>query len=241
MATILLTRPEAQSGALAETLRARGWTPLLAPMLTFEALDPPPGFHALVENSAALAFTSANGVRAFAANSPRRDLPVFTVGDATEAAAREAGFSETRSAAGDAEALAGLIAGAGVTGAVLHIRGRRGGDDLSARLTAAGIGADEAVLYAMRAAEALPAPAASALAADRVDAAAFYSPRTARVFATLAQMAGLAPLSALRGVAISPAAAQPLADLGLREVVIADRPDGEAMLGAIGQPDRATS
>ena len=42
---------------------------------------------------AALAFTSINGVSAFAELSDRRDLPTFCVGDATADAARELGVS----------------------------------------------------------------------------------------------------------------------------------------------------
>jgi len=59
---------------------------------------------------AALAFTSRNGVAAFAALSDDRSLPVFTVGDATAEAARTAGFAAVRSAAGALEDLARLLA-----------------------------------------------------------------------------------------------------------------------------------
>jgi len=237
VAVILLTRPQAQSEALAEPLRALGWTPLIAPMLTLEILPPPPGFEAMVETAGALAFTSANGVRAFEAASPRRESPVYAVGDATETAARETGFSATRSAAGDADALSRLIVSDPPDGPILHIRGEHGRGDLAARLNAVGIAATEAVLYAMRPADALPEEAAQALAAGRVQAASFYSPRTAHIFAALAKKANLAPLSAMRAVAISAAAAAPLESLGLRRISIADRPDGVAMLSAIGAPE----
>jgi uroporphyrinogen-III synthase len=54
----------------------------------------------------ALAFTSANAVRAFAGLEARRDLPVFAVGGATAEAARAAGFGAVEDAAGDVQALA---------------------------------------------------------------------------------------------------------------------------------------
>jgi len=235
--TILLTRPEAQSDALAETLRARGWTPLVAPMLTFETLTPPPGFDAQVKSAAALAFTSANGVRAFAAASDHRDAPVFAVGDATRAAAREAGFADVRSAAGDAAALERLIIEARPAGPILHVRGEDARGDLAERLSAAGLSAGEAALYRMRAADALPEAVRAALAAGAVSAAAFFSPRTASAFAELTLAAGLTPLPHLRAIAISAAAAAGLAPLGLGRVIVAERPDGPAMLDAIGAPD----
>ena len=55
---------------------------------------------------AALAFTSVNGVAAFAALTPRRDRPVFAVGDATAQAAHDAGFADVLSASGDLRDLA---------------------------------------------------------------------------------------------------------------------------------------
>ncbi|WP_332677143.1 uroporphyrinogen-III synthase, partial [Brevundimonas sp.] len=59
--------------------------------------------------AAALAFTSRNGVDAFAGLSRERDLPVFTVGDATAEAARESGFGRVRSAGGALADLAALL------------------------------------------------------------------------------------------------------------------------------------
>lgn len=236
MATILLTRPQAQSEALAERLSALGWTCLIAPLLRYEPLPPPPGFDALLSGAGALAFTSANGVRAFAAASARRDLPVHAVGDATAEAARDAGFAKIDSASGDAAALARRILAAQPRGPVLHVRGEEARGDLVAGLRAEGLAADEAVLYAMRAAQALPQPAVRALASGEAEAAAFYSPRTARVFADLARLAGLAPLSSLRAAAISAAAAEPLSGLGLAATTVAETPDSESMLRAIGRP-----
>ena len=237
MASILLTRPRAQSAALAEILSAEGWACLIAPMLEFQPLAAPPNLDARVAAAGALAFTSANGARAFAAINNNRDLQVFAVGDATAAAAREAGFQDVTSADGDAEALARLIQSAPPKRGVLHIRGAHGRGDLTGRLDAAGVAAAEAVLYEMQAATRLSAGVSDALETGGVEAAAFYSPRTAKIFASLASKAGLAPLSNLRAAAISPAAAAPLADLGLRRIDIAERPDATAMLRAVGRPN----
>lgn len=239
MALILLTRPQAQSEALAEALGARGWTPLIEPMLTFETLPPPPDFAAMMGNTAALAFTSANGVRAFATADGRRDLPVYAVGDATADAARATGFEAVRSAAGDADALAALILGDPPEGPLVHVRGAHGRGDLAARLREAGLKAQEIALYAMRAAHALPAETADAFSQGRVRAAAFYSPRTAGIFAELALSLGLSPLADVRAIAISAAAAEPLNPLGFKRVDISERPDAAAMLEAIGTPDSA--
>ena len=79
----------------------------------------------LLDGAAGLLFTSANGVRAFAAASPRRDLPALAVGDATAAAARAAGFADVASAGGNVADLALLVRRRlePEAGALVHSRG----------------------------------------------------------------------------------------------------------------------
>src|SRR5262249_7492704 len=107
---IWITRAEPGASRTAGRVRALGHEPVVAPLLEVHALtcavDP--------DRVAARALPSANGVRAFAERCAERPLPVFTVGDATAAAARKAGFTGVASASGDLDALADLIAaGAG--------------------------------------------------------------------------------------------------------------------------------
>ena len=87
---IWITRAEPGASRTAEKLRALGHEPVVAPLLQARPL---PGEIGLT-GVGALAFTSANGVNAFAERSPERSLPVFAVGDATAAAAHKAGFAE---------------------------------------------------------------------------------------------------------------------------------------------------
>jgi uroporphyrinogen-III synthase len=103
---LLVTRPLDESQALAERLEARGHQAAIEPLLTIapDLLAP-----LSLEGVQALLFTSANGVRAFALRSPRRDLPVYAVGPATAAAAREIGCATVESAGGDVRALAALV------------------------------------------------------------------------------------------------------------------------------------
>ena len=101
---VWITRAEPGASRTAARLRDMGCEPLIQPLLAVEPLTPPlPD----LDRFAALAFTSANGVAAFAALTPRRDRPVFAVGEATAGAAREAGFVAVRSADGDLTDLAG--------------------------------------------------------------------------------------------------------------------------------------
>jgi hypothetical protein len=98
---------------------------------------------------AALAFTSVNGVAAFARLHGDRDRPVFAVGDRTARAAREAGFADVASADGDVEALAALILGqaARLDGAVLHPCALEPAGDLVSPLVAAGLSARRLAVY----------------------------------------------------------------------------------------------
>ena len=98
---------------------------------------------------AALAFTSANGVRAFSRLSPERQVKVYAVGPGTAAALRATGFADIRTGSGNAADLAALIRSELRPGArMLHAAGeyRRGRfGRIAAR--AGGIDVDRAVLY----------------------------------------------------------------------------------------------
>jgi len=91
---VWVTRAEPGAARTAVRLTALGFEPLVAPVLAIRPLSPAID----LTDIAALAFTSVNGVAAFAARTPERDRPVFTVGDATAQAARDAGFTDVRSA-----------------------------------------------------------------------------------------------------------------------------------------------
>jgi len=103
---IWITRARPGAEVTARRVEALGFTALVDPLLEIRFLEPTVDLAGI----AALAFTSANGVEAFARLSAARDLPVFAVGEATARAARSMGFAEPVSADGDVEALAALIA-----------------------------------------------------------------------------------------------------------------------------------
>lgn len=224
---LVLTRPAAQSAAFAAVLEqampGRFSPVLLAPLLEIErvasAVD--------LSGVAGLAFTSANGVEAFAAASPNRDLPALCVGAMTAAAARAAGF-EARSAEGDVAALAALAAAwwRPGSGALLHVRGRHAAGDLVGALAARGIPARAAELYDQTR-RPLTAEARSLIAAGGEVVVPLFSPRTARVLA--AELAGL-DLARLIAVGLSEAAVAPV-PAGRR--IVAPRPGRAGMLAAL--------
>ena len=222
---VWITRAQPGAARTAVRLTALGYEPVVAPLLTIrplpDALAPAPDFAAV----AALAFTSANGVEAFAALGPARQLrdrPVFAVGDATAEAARAAGFTDARSAAGDIHALARLIAASPIQGLILAPGAREPAGDLPALLPDHIL--QRLPVYAAEETDVTSPPA--------FDAVMLHSPRAGRALAAI-----LTPQAAAQrlAVCISAAAAAPLAALGFAEIRIADAPDEASMLTALGK------
>src|SRR5258708_16884060 len=105
---LLVTRPESDGQRVAAALRTRGHQVLLAPLMSIETIE---GIDLGTSHSAVL-MTSANAARALATYPERRELvalPVFTVGRRTAEAAAVVGFTDVRSADGNADDLARLI------------------------------------------------------------------------------------------------------------------------------------
>lgn len=230
---LLVTRPEEDAVPLVAALAEMGHEAVATPLLRIVFAALPPDLD--LDRIGALAFTSANGVRAFVQATARRDWPVFAVGDATAAVARAQGFGTVQAAAGDVTSLAALI-GAGwsaADGPVLHVSGHTVRGDLVADLAARGLRACRCALYE---AQALPLAAAAreALAEDALDGALFYSPRTARLFGARLAEADLAAHTArLAAFCLSPAVAEALRDLRWRRVVVAPRPEQAALLASL--------
>ncbi len=217
----------------AALLRARGHDPLVAPLLRVRFHDG----HALhLEGVQAILATSANGVRAFARRTSRRDFPVFAVGSQTAEAARDAGFTEIRNADGNAETLGAAVRGWAKPqdGTLLHAAGAQAEGRLAGLLRSAGFSVRTEVLYDVPAAEDFPNAARAALEAGALDAVLLYSARSAEAFAACAAKAGLqAACARLLACCISEAAAKPLAGLAFKAVRIAARPNQSALLDGL--------
>lgn len=230
---LLVTRPAPADAALAEWARAAGFAPVAAPLMRLVPLPPDPPLDAAFDGRPdAVVLTSANAARCAPHAPELRALPCWCVGEATAAAAREAGFADIRAGEGDATALALRIAdGAPARSRLLHLRGRQGAADLAGALEAAGFALARSVVYDMRLETALPDAAVRALDAGAVAVIPAYSPRAARQLARL--LDERFDLSAVVCVAISDAAAAPLRLLGFGALRVAAAPSGPAMRDAI--------
>lgn len=102
---VWITRTQPKAKTTAMRLRKLGFSPLIAPVLratpTNIAID--------TNDYEAVIFTSAHAITAFAASTPRRDMSVYCVGDASLRNAYRLGFEHAVSAKGDARALFDLI------------------------------------------------------------------------------------------------------------------------------------
>ncbi len=226
--TVWITRAEPGAGATAERVLALGHVPIVAPLLRIEALA---DVQVDLTGVAALAFTSANGVRAFAEACPRRDLRVFSVGAGTTAAAKAAGFRAILSAEGDVNALAGRIAArkSELRGAVLHAGAAEPAGDLVGALVAEGLEARGLALYD----SVVTSPPEDLLARlETLDVVLLHSPRAARALARLLRGRDLPKL---RLLCLSAAVAKPVARTKVREVVRAPFPIEAALLNLIGR------
>lgn len=233
---LLLTRPRDDAEPLAGELRRAGHAVLIEPMLEIRPLpDAAPD----LDGVQAVLLTSANGARALAAATARRDLPVRAVGDATARAARRAGFADVVSADGDVAALAGLARARldPAAGRLLHVAGSAVAGDLAAALTDAGFAVDRAVLYEARKAAALSPACRSALRDGRLDAALFFSPRSAAAFVRLADTAGLADACRrLSALCLSRAVADAAGVVPWRMISVAVRPTQADLLDLLREP-----
>ncbi|WP_291054600.1 uroporphyrinogen-III synthase [Hyphomonas sp.] len=226
---VIVTRTQPGADETATSLAQRGYRVLLSPMLQIVPSGLDPDALAGVRD---LIFTSANGVRAFAASGePAEGRTAWCVGPSTAIVAREAGFSLIVEGDGDAEDLARLILGARgeIAGPLLHIANDAAAGNLVSALTQAGLDARFAAAYRTEPAPALSAPALAALKEGPV----LLLVHSAKGAAAIAQSG--VKLDHAVAVAISAAAAAPLRGIPLAGLHIAGRPNEDALMAALGE------
>lgn len=226
---VLVTRPRHDAEAFAALLHARGHTTIIEPLIdiAFRA-----GAELDLSNVQAIALTSANGARAAAHRTTNRSIKVLAVGPATAAEAKALGFINVSQSPGDdVDGLAAHIRAteSPAAGAIVHATGSVTAGNLKAALPDFTVGTEQ--LYDAHAADSFSGALTAELEAGLIDAATFFSPRTAALFANLVQNAGLEThCPRLDAVCLSAAVANALAPLAFRTVRIAEKPVSEAML-----------
>ncbi len=209
----------------AAQLAKRGHQAVIAPLLEIHMCAGPA---VSLDGVRAILATSSNGVRAFAQRNNRRDLPLFAVGARTASVARGLGFSEVRSAEGDARALAAAVPAWATPseGALLHAAGTERPGQFAADLGAQGYEVRTAALYRAVPVRRLPADAHQPLMAGTLDAVLLMSPQTARIFVDCVKNESIHECCrVLVACCISEAAAAALKPLNLRDVRWPTHPD----------------
>lgn len=232
MPTLLITRPEADAAPLIRRLDALGIDSVAAPLLDIEYLEGP---ELDVETVQAMLLTSANGARALAKRTERRDIPCLAVGDATAQTATELGFLSVSSAGGDVDDLAKLAAQKcnPKGGVLLHAAGSVSAGDLAAMLEPQGYKVWREMLYEARTATELPPEAVEAIRDGVVDGVVLYSPRTAAHFRHLLSAAELDDhMGVLTLFALSKNVLEAAGE-GWEDVIVAAQPDQESLLETV--------
>lgn len=231
MRPVLVTRPEPGASDTAGRILMLGFEPVLAPCLVIRKLpvNLPPS-----SSVQALLVTSGNAADTL----PRSHhaLPLLAVGDATTLRAGEAGFTDLRSAGGDAQDLAELASRVLDPGgaALLLACGAGDGREVAAALRGRGFRVQRRIVYTAEPVPALPPVAVEVMRAGRLHAAMFFSAATARHFVRLVTEAGLTrALTRTLALAISPAVALALEGLPWRNVQSAARPTQDELLALL--------
>ena len=211
---ILVLRPQPGADETAARARALGLYPVVAPLFSVRPLDwtppDPAAFDAVMLTSASAARQAATGLIPFLS------CPCYAVGEATAAAAEEAGFTDIRIGPDDGKSLLLMMAEDEVRTA-FHACGQ---DHLA--LGHPDVAITRVPVYAAEAADRLPVPAEGMLAL-------LHSPRAASLFAGLA-----GDKSRIRLAAISAKTAR-AAGAGWQSVSVSPWPRDQALLELAGQ------
>jgi uroporphyrinogen-III synthase len=233
---VLITRPRRDAEAFSAALHAQGHTTFVEPMIEIE---PVPGAELDFAGVQAVLLTSANAARALAGRTSDRAIRILAVGAATGREARDLGFSAV--AESDGEGAAGLAEFVArrlkpQDGLLVHAAADVTAGDLEAKLEARGFGVRRETIYRAHAAMALSGALSAELGGGLIDAAAFFSPRTAAIFARLVEDEGLtAACPSMVAFALSDNVAKALAPLAFRRLAVAEHPTVEAVLALIGK------
>jgi uroporphyrinogen-III synthase len=228
---VALMRPIDEAQMSAGALEAMGYRPVLAPVIRIVGMGAQPpesNLDAILATSArAFAFLSAEACIRLAR------LPLFAVGEVTAAAARNCGLRGEQTIALDGPSLVPvLLARLSSNGRLLYLAGQFRKTGIEESLAAAGV--DLALLEIYRAEAAGDWSEAEAQGIRGCAAALHYSRRSAALACEFARGSGIgAHFREALHVCLSRDVAEPLRRFGASAIVIASRPQEDALFAAL--------
>jgi uroporphyrinogen-III synthase len=230
---VLITRPVDEAQRTANRLHALGHDTLIAPVLRIEALS-----DAVIGDGpwGGVLMTSGNAARALMTHARWHDLtplPLFAVGRQTAEAARLAGFALIDSSGGDSADLVRLVSARVKDRALplLYLAGSDVARNIAGDLAERGLLVETVVLYRACAAGTFSDDVGHAIRAGEVDGVLHYSRRSTAIFVDCARAGGmLAEVRTLMHACLSERAAEPLREIGATNILVARRPDEEALI-----------
>lgn len=214
---VLILRPQPGANETADRARARGLEPVIAPLFTVRPLDwdppSPDEFDAVLVTSANAPRQAGEALAAFT------HLPAYAVGDASAAAAREAGFATVRIGPSDGAAAVRLMETDGIRRAV-HFTAPE-----PTELPRSGVEITQVPVYITLPGDRLPDEVVTAVNAGAV--VLLHSPRAAELFGDL-----IDERRAISRIAAISDAAAAAAGSGWADVVVASEPRDDALVDA---------
>jgi uroporphyrinogen-III synthase len=238
---ILITRPQDNAISLANQLQGLGHQVTVDPLLRIlptpkHLLDLPP-----LSAFGAIVTTSQQAIRCLADLTPYRDLPLWCVGTESARNAKNLGFQTIHTAEGSATTLIAQLLKTLVPPLqkpILHASGDTVRVDVAQALQAKGIAAQRVVVYETQEATSFSHEAQQALTTGTLDAALFYSPRTAHVFRNLCRAAHLEQrCTSLTAFCLSDAVKAEICDLPWKKVRTAKKTSTDDLLIALMMAD----
>lgn len=224
---LLMTRPPADSERFIDSLDAvirKKIAVLISPLFEIVAIDVSVE---LTEYAGAI-FTSANAV---AMTEPHTGMPAYCVGAQTTSRARHLGW-DALFCGENAEKFISNVAEQGPPGPLLHLSGTHQRGDIAQRLTQLGIATEAKVIYDQQL-KGLSDQAREVLGGEVPVFVPLFSPRTSLQFASELSQRSNSEKNQLVAFALSRAVADPLAQLGIGEVIVALRPTVKDMRKAV--------
>lgn len=226
--TVLITRPESESIALEQEVVALGYGVMIEPLLAIQPVDHP---DPELENVQVLVLTSANAIPALPERAKK--FPIYTVGEATAAAAKAAGCTQVCASKGNVRDLSKLIVEncRSEDGTILHLTGEVIREGLAETLIDHGFHYRRLVTYNAVARTQFSRQVVDAWRQRSIGAVLLFSPRTSEVLVDLLRAHNLERnVDSATAVCLSQETATPCNDLVWRSIRIAARPNRQALL-----------